>query len=42
MESIHGGCGFGLYNADGIRILNLCTAANLGITNTYFVKPDIT
>ena len=39
MEYIHGGYGFGSYNADRIRILNLCTAANLAITNTN-VKPD--
>ena len=36
----HGGRGFGSRNIDGIRILDLCTAANLAITNTYFMKPD--
>ena len=33
-NGIHGGHGFGSRNADGTRILDLCTAENLGITNT--------
>ena len=37
---VHGGYGFGSRNGDGIRILDLCAAANLGITNTYFMKPN--
>ena len=39
-NGVHGGHGFGLRNADETRILDLCTAANLDITNTYFMKPD--
>ena len=39
-NGVHGGCGFCSRNADGTRILDLCTAANLAITNTYFMKPD--
>ena len=39
-NGVHGGCGFGSRNADGTRILDLCTAANLAITNTYCMKPD--
>ena len=37
---VHGGCGFGSFNFDGIRILDLCAAANLTNTNAYFIKPD--
>ena len=33
-SGVHGGRGFGSHNADGTRILDLCTAANLAITNT--------
>ena len=33
-NGIHGGHGFGSGNADGTRILDLCTAENLAITNT--------
>ena len=39
-NGVHGGCGFGSCNADGTRILDLCIAVNLAITNTYFMKPD--
>ena len=39
-NGVHGGRGFGSRNADGTRILDLCTAANLAISNTYFMKPD--
>ena len=39
-NGVHGGCGFDSCNANGIRILDLCAAANLAITNTYFMKPD--
>ena len=39
-NGVHGWHGFGSHNADGTRILDLCTAANLAITNTYFMKPD--
>ena len=34
---LHGRHGFGSRNADGTRILDLCTAANLA--NTYLMKP---
>ena len=37
---VNGGRGFGSHNADGIRIPDLCAAANLAITNTYLMKPD--
>ena len=40
MVIVHGGRGFGSGNADGTRILDLCTTANLAVTNTYFMKPD--
>ena len=36
---VHGGRGFGSRNGDGIRILDLCAAANLA-TSTYFMKPN--
>ena len=39
-NGVHGEHGFGSDNVDGIRILDLCAAANLAITNTYFMKPD--
>ena len=39
-NGVHGGHGFGSHNADGIRILDLCSAANLAITNIYFMKPN--
>ena len=38
-NGINSGQGFGSHNADGIRIVNLCAAANL-VTNMYFIKPD--
>ena len=34
---VHGGRGFGSCNADGV--LDLCAAAYLAITKTYFIKP---
>ena len=36
----HGGNGYGVRNADGTRILDFCTAANLSLANTYFVKEE--
>ena len=39
-NGVHGGHGFGSHNADGTRIFDLCTAANLAITNTHFMKSD--
>ena len=39
-NGVNGGCGFGSCNADGTRILDLCTAADLAITNTYFTKAE--
>ena len=35
-NGIHAGTGLGSHNADGIRILDLCAAANLAITTTCF------
>ena len=37
-NGVHGGRGFGSGNVDGIRILDLCTAANLAVTKTSFMK----
>ena len=37
-NGVHGGHAFGSRNADGIRILDFCAAANLAITNTYFIQ----
>ena len=34
----HGGHGYGVRNREGIRILEFCAAANLAVTNTFFVK----
>ena len=39
-NGVHGGRGFDSRNAVGIRILDLCTVANLVITDTFFMKPD--
>ena len=39
-EGIHGGQGFGVRNSEGTRILELCAAADLVITNTLFTKPN--
>ena len=39
-EGIHGGHGYGIRNSEGTRVLELCTAADLVITNTYFTKCD--
>ena len=39
-EGIHGGKGFGVRNSEGTRILELCAAADLVVTNTLFTKPD--
>ena len=39
-DNVHGGNGFGDRNADGVRLLDFCLAANLSITNTFFSKPD--
>ena len=41
LENIHGGKGYDHQNHDGTRILDMCTATNLAITNIYFPKPDI-
>ena len=38
-DIVHGGNGFGNRNADGVRLLDFCLAANLSITNTFFSKP---
>ena len=38
-NGVHDGHGFGSLNADGTRILDLCTGADLAVTNTYFMKP---
>ena len=39
-DNIHGGNGFGDRNSDGTRILDMCTATNLAITNTFFKNSD--
>ena len=39
---LHSGHGFGTRNADGTRILDMCVAADLAITNTFFCKSDST
>ena len=39
-EGLHGGHGYGVRNPEGTRILELCAAADLVITNTYFTKCD--
>ena len=39
-EGIHGGRGFGVCNPEGTRILDLCAAAGLVVTNTHFTKLD--
>ena len=39
-EGVHGGHGCGVRNQEGTRILELCAAADLVITNTYFTKRD--
>ena len=39
-EGTHGGHGYGVRNPEGSRILELCSAADLVITNTHFTKPD--
>ena len=37
-NGVHGGRWFGSLNPDGTRIVDLCTAENLAITNTYIMK----
>jgi hypothetical protein len=37
-DGVHGGFGYGNQNADGVRILDFCAAANLSITNSFFSK----
>ena len=39
-EDLHGGYGYGVRNPEVTRILELCAAADLVITNTYFTKCD--
>ena len=39
-DGLHGEHGFGSRNADGTRILDMCVAADLAITNTFFSKSD--
>ena len=39
-EGLHGGHGYGVRNPEGTRILELCVAADLVITNTFFTKCD--
>ena len=36
----HGGCGYGQRNNEGLRILDMCAAGNLAISNTFFKKPS--
>ena len=40
LEGLHGRHGYGARNPDGTRILELCVAADLVITNTFFTKCD--
>ena len=37
-EGLHGGHGYGVRNSEGTRILELCAAADLVITDTYFTS----
>ena len=37
-EGIHGGHAYGVRNSESTRVLELCAAADLVITNTYFTK----
>ena len=39
-EGLHGGHGYGVRNPEGTRILELCVAADLVITDTFFTKCD--
>ena len=39
-EGLHGGHGYGVRNPEGTRILELCAAADLVITDTFFTKCD--
>ena len=39
-EGLHGGHDYGVRNPEGTRILELCAATDLVITNTYFAKCD--
>ena len=34
----HSGCGYGTRNQEGMRILGLCVATDLAVTNTFFRK----
>ena len=37
-DGVHGNLGYGSRNAEGIRLLDLCVALDLAITNTFFTK----
>ena len=39
-EGTHGGCGYGLRNNEGERILELRLAMNMVVTNSFFMKRD--
>ena len=39
-EGLHGGHGYGVRSPEGARILELCVAADLVITNKFFTKCD--
>ena len=39
-EVIHGVYGYGITNLEGTKAYELCAAADLVITNTYFTKWD--
>lgn len=39
-ESVHGGFGFGVQNAQGLDILNFAVNHNLALVNTFFTKQD--
>ena len=39
-DGINDGHGYGIRNSEGTRVLKLCAAADLVITNKYFTKCD--
>ena len=39
-EGIHGGHGYGIRNAEGTRILDMCAATNLVVANSFFKKDN--
>ena len=37
---VHGGCGYGEQNQDGVRILDFCASNRFAIVNTFFQKTN--